>query len=425
VSAGFRIGTAGRPAFRTSTATGGGGGAVQAWRSSAQRPDGGSPSVHGFCAARGVLNERGMTLPREPPTGLSKALGILPLLLAGLAVGSIACGGIDSGSSKAGGSSNDAGSTDDGGAFPSGAYSDCQWLLSGGTFESTSSPATLTLAPICSGSGCASSSLVATFQSGQTTTTFTVRATSDSSATLSGPGQGFPGEWAFCGGGAIQLDGGGVVVADPAPTQATLSLTSAELVVDEGVAFLQLEGPVVDVQGSPGCTPDGPPSGALSALLVCDVSSGNGAGNAQPTTTASRFASGAYDCTSTAASVVGYQGEEDHSTVGGSGTLTLTPNGSRLEAVYSGDANASGTLDFVVTSDSSASPVPGQTLTVGCGAFDPTTSMQVNAPTPGAVTAAALTTDGASLYLTFLSKTSGGACADQTATTVLVCTPHA
>ena len=147
------------------------------------------------------------------------------------------------------------------------------------------------------------------------------------------------------------------------------------------------------------------------------------AGNAQPTTTASRFASGAYDCTSTAASVVGYQGEEDHSTVGGSGTLPLTPNGSRLEAVYSGDANASGTLDFVVTSDSSANPVPGQTITVGCGAIDPTTFMQVNAPTPGEVTAAALTTDGTALSLTFLSKTSGGACTDQTASTVLVCTP--
>ena len=65
-----------------------------------------------------------------------------------------------------------------------------------------------------------------------------------------------------------------------------------------------------------------------------------------------------------------------------------------------------------------------QTITVGCGAFDPTTSMQVNAPTPGEVTAATLTTDGTALYLTFLSKTSGGVCADQTGSTVLVCTPQ-
>jgi len=161
----------------------------------------------------------------------------------------------------------------------------------------------------------------------------------------------------------------------------------------------------------------------LSALLACDVSSGNGIDNAQAATTTSRFVAGAYDCNSTAASVVRYQGEEDHSTIGGSGTLTLTANGSSLEAVYGGDANASGTLDFVVTSDSSANPAPGQTITVGCGAVDPTTFAQVNAPTPGEVTAAALTTDGTALYLTFLSKTSGGACADQTASTVLVCTP--
>ena len=351
------------------------------------------------------------------------ALRFLPLLLVGMPLAAAACGGIDSSSSKKGDSSNDAGTTDDGGAFPLGAYADCQWLLTGGTFESASSPATLTLSPICDASGCASSSMVASFQSGQTTSTFTLSATSDSSATLSGSGQGFSGEWAFCGGGAVQLDGGKVAIADPAPTEATLSLTFAELTVDQGVAFLQMEGPVVDIQGSPGCTPDGPPTGGLSALLVCDVSSGNGVGNAQATTTTSRFVTGAYDCNSTAASVVSYQGEEDHSTIGGSGTLALTANGPSLEAVYSGDANASGTLDFVVTSDSSANPVPGQTITVGCGAIDPTTSMQVNAPTPGEVTAAALTTDGTSLYLTFLSKTSGGACPDQTASTVLVCTP--
>ena len=375
-----------------------------------------------------------MNIPRELASGLSEpcsrseaglaALPFLPVLLVGMALGAAACGGIDSSSSKEGGSSNDGGATDDGGAFPLGAYSDCEWLLTGGTFEPASSPATLTLEPICDASGCASSSIVASFQSGQTTSTVMLRATSDSSATLNGPGQGFAGEWGFCGGGAVERDGGGVAIADPAPAQATLSMTFAELTVDQGVAFLQLEGPVVDIQGSPGCNPDGPPSGGLSALLVCGVSSGNGVGNAQATATTSRFVTGAYDCNSTADSVVSYQGVEDHSTIGGSGTLTLTANGPSLEAVYSGDANASGTLDFIVTSDSSANPVPMQTITVGCGVIDPTTSVQVNAPTAVEVTAAALTTDGTALYLTFLSKTSGGACADQTASTVLVCTPN-
>jgi len=357
-----------------------------------------------------------------------KTLRFLPVapLLVGIAVGATACGGLDSGSPKGGDASNDAGSTDDGGAFSWGAYSDCQWLLTGGTFVSSSSPATLTLAPICDASGCSASSVVASFQSGQTTASVTLSITSDTSAALR-VGQGFPGEWGFCGGGAVQEDGGGIAIADPAPAQATLSLTSAELAIDQGVAFLQLEGPVVDVQGSPGCSPDVPPSSGVTALLVCDVSNGNGVGNPPaPTTTASsRFVTGAYDCTSTAVSVVSYQGVEDHSSVAGSGTLALTANGTRLEAVYSGDPNASGTLDFVATSDSSANPVAGQSITVGCGAFDPTTDQQVVAPTPGAVTAAAMTTDGAAVTLTFLSKTSGGACANQTATTVLVCTPKA
>jgi hypothetical protein len=348
---------------------------------------------------------------------------VLPLLLLGMTLGPAACGGIDSSSSKKGDSSNDAGSTDDGGVFPLGAYSNCEWLLTGGTFEPASSPATLTLEPICDASGCTSSSIVASFQSGQTTSTVMLRTTSDSSATLNGPGQGFAGQWGFCGGGAVELDGGGVAIASPAPAAATLSMTFAELTVDQGVAFLQLEGPVVNIQGSPGCNPDGPPSGGLSALLVCGVSNGNGVGNAQATTTTSRFVTGAYQCNSTADSVVSYEGVDDHSTIGGSGTLTLTANDPSLEAVYSGDANASGTLDFVVTSDSSANPAPMQTITVGCGAIDPTTSMQVNAPTPGEVTAATLTTDGTALYLTFLSTTSGGSCGGQTGSTVLVCTP--
>ena len=362
-----------------------------------------------------------------------KTLRFLPVapLLIGMAVGPTACGGLDSGSPKRGDSSNDAGatneagSTDDGGAFSWGTYSDCQWVLTGGTFESSSSPATLTLAPICDGSGCSASSVVASFRSGQTTATFTLSITSDSSAALSGAGQGFSGQWGYCGGGAVQEDGGGIAIADPAPAQATLSLTSAELAIDQGVAFLQVEGPVVDVQGSPGCTPDVPPSSGVTALLVCDVSNGNGVSHAPAatTTTSSRFVPGAYDCTSSADSVVSYQGVEDHSSVGGSGTLALTANGTRLLAVYSGDSNATGTLDFVATSDSSANPVVGQTLTVGCGAFDPTTDQQVSAPTPGAVTAAAMTTDGTAVTLTFLSKTSGGVCANQTATTVLACTP--
>jgi hypothetical protein len=252
-----------------------------------------------------------------------------------------------------------------------------------------------------------------------------LRATSDSSAALSGPGQGFPGDWGYCGGGAVPLDDGGIAIADPVPTGATLSLTSGELTVDNGVAFLQLDGPVVDVRGPPGCTSDIPPSAALSVLLMCNGSSGNGVSDEPASkTTTSRFVAGDYACTSIADSVVDYEGVKSNSSIGGqSGTLTLTANGSSLEATYGGDANASGTLDFVVTSDSSANPVAGQTMTVGCGAIDPTTYVPVNAPTLAEVTAATLTTDGAALYLTFLSKTSGGACGEQTATTVLVCAP--
>jgi hypothetical protein len=272
---------------------------------------------------------------------------------------------------------------------------------------------------------------VATFKSeGQPTAAFDLRATSDSSASLSASGQGFKGEWGFCGGGAEDLDGGGVAIADPAPTQAALSMSSAELTVDRGVVFVELTGTVVDVQGNAGCAPDGPPSGPASALLVCSASSasdgssnGISAGDAGATATSS-FVTGSYKCTSSVSTVVSYDGNHDDSSeTGGAGTLTLTTDGSGLKAAYNGDTYASGTLRFTITSNRSANPVPGQTIDVACGGIDPTTPMSPNDPTVTHVSAGALTTDGTTLYLTFLGTVPSGTCSGQTSSTVLQCTP--
>jgi hypothetical protein len=342
-----------------------------------------------------------------------RLVAFAPLMVAASAV---ACGQIDVETGPGGGSTTGTRTA------PSGVFSNCQWLLTDGTFEGASAPATLTIAPICSPSGCSASALTATFVSGGTSTSVTLKGTSASSATLSEAGQGFRGDWGFCGGGAVRLDGGGVAVADPAPAAATLSLTSAELSVDQGVAIFQIEGPVIDVDGGPGCPADIPPAAGLSALLVCGTP-GQGGGAPTPTTAPTSFAPGAYACTSTAATVVEYEGTQDHSTIGGSGTLTLAVDGANLHLVYSGDTNASGPLDFVATSDRSANPVPGQSITVGCGAINPTTYGDVSAPSPAAISAGTLTTDGTSLYLTFFGSTSSTAtCPSQTSTTVLVCT---
>ncbi len=302
-------------------------------------------------------------------------------------------------------------------------YSDCTWLLTTGTAESAASSASLTLAPD-------GPSVVATFQSeGQPTATFDLRATSHSSATLTASGQGFAGRWGYCGGGVVVLDSGDVAVGSPAPTQATLSLSSAELTVDQGVVFVQMNGAVVDVQGQPGCAPDGPPTGPTSALLVCEASStgdgGTGAGDAgAPTSATSAFVTGSYDCSSTVFTVVTYDGVQDNVvSSGGAGTLTLNADGSSLNAAYSLGTLTSGTLDFTITSDSSANPVPGQTIEVACGGIDPTTMMSPNDPTVTQVSAGALTTDGTTLYLTFLGRVPSGTCSGQTSSIVLQCTP--
>jgi hypothetical protein len=343
----------------------------------------------------------------------SRALAAASLLLT-TAVGLTACGGrTESRSSNRDDSSNGGGSSNDGSSFPFGVYSDCTWISTGGTFEGAASSASLTLAP-------SGSAVVATYQSeGQPTVTFDLRTTSNASATLTVSGQGFAGEWGFCGGGAV-----GFGQADPESTQATLSMSSAELTVDQGVVFIQMEGPVVNVQGKPGCAPDGPPSAPVSALLACGApsagdGSNRGADAGAPTTETSRFVTGSYDCSST---VYTYNAQ-DSVAAGSAGTLTLTAVGSNLDATYSGDTFASGTLDFTVTSDSSANPVAGQTLDVACGGFDPTTWMSTSNPTVTQVSAGALTTDGTTLYLAFLGTVPSGTCSGQTSSTALQCIP--
>lgn len=319
------------------------------------------------------------------------------------------------------GSSNDGGPSSDRSSFPFGVYSDCTWLLTGGSFESAASSASLTLAPD-------GSSVVATFQSeGQPTATFDLHATSDRSATLSASGQGFQGEWGFCGGSVIEFDSGGGATGSPASTQATLSMTSAELTVDRGVVFVQMDGAIVDVQGQPGCAPDAPLSPPVSALLVCDASGTSDGGNsgddaAEPASASSSFVTGSYNCTSSVSTVVTYEGDEDNSGRQGAGSLMLTVDGSSLKAAYSGDTYASASLDFAVTSDSSANPVPGQTIDVACGGIDPTTLMFSNGPTVTQVSAGSLTTDGTTLYLTILGTVPSGSCSGQTSSTVLQCT---
>jgi hypothetical protein len=291
--------------------------------------------------------------------------------------------------------------------------------LTGGTFENAATSATLTLAP-------SGTSIQATFQSeGQPSAMLNLRETSNLSASLAASNQGFPGEWGYCGGGAVELDGGRYVVADPAPAPATLNLSSAQIAVDEGVAFLQLVGPVIDVQGQNGCAPDQSPSSPLSALLVCDTSSTSGnSGPTGGTVANSAFAPGAYDCTSLVTGTVTYDGKEDGVTDEGmAGVLTLTANGSSLTAAYSDDSAGSGSLQFTLTSDRSANLVPGQTFDVTCLGLDPTTLMSSTDPTVTQASAGALMTDGTTVYLTFLGNVPSGTCAGQTSTMVLQCTP--
>ena len=120
----------------------------------------------------------------------------------------------------------------------------------------------------------------------------------------------------------------------------------------------------------------------ISVLFVRGSLTGSSSPGAGNTGATSSFVPGAYECNSVVSGVVTYEGRQDHVlNEGATGTLTLTANGSSLRAVYSGDTQGSGTLDFTLTSDRSANLVPEQTFDVSRVGLDATTYHESNAPT--------------------------------------------
>ncbi len=297
--------------------------------------------------------------------------------------------------------------------LPSATYSDCTFLDSGGAEYSAASDSTVSVQ--VNGAGA-----VVTFTNGnEPTAVLQMVATSASSAVLAAPGEPFAGQWGFCGGG--ETDSG--AIADPGPADAALSLSSATLTVNQGVLFLSLSGDVTDIDGSAGCALDAR-SGPLTAELVCGTAKAtlDGGAVAAAGYVGMDFTPGVFDCSATTSIVAG--SGQYNSTIGSSGTLTLEGTGPGLAVTYSGDAYASGTLDFELTSYDTAAPVAGQLVSVACGIFGLTTPIDASDPTVTQVTAASLSTDGRTVIVAFLGDVASGGCSPQTSSTVLECVPH-
>ena len=164
-------------------------------------------------------------------------------LLAGLALLGCVLG---CGSAVATPSSGDATVGDS--SIPLGTYAHCTTLA-----QSSGMGGSLTLAQ-------KGSSLVATYAGPDFKGSLDFVATSETSATLSPPGQRLPGSWSWCGGGV--LDGGGI--ADPVPTASTLDIESGAVTYDAETVFLTFVGTVEPPDGEADCS-----KGTQVATIAC------------------------------------------------------------------------------------------------------------------------------------------------------------
>jgi hypothetical protein len=90
----------------------------------------------------------------------------------------------------------------------------------------------------------------------------------------------------------------------------------------------------------------------------------------------------------------------------GSGALTITKTGNLLTASYADDAEVSGTLDFVATTNNAAFPAtPNETMQVECLA-DSIGAAPVSQALP--VSSSTLTLDGSLVVLSFAGIGCGG-----------------
>ena len=327
-------------------------------------------------------------------------------LLAGLGLLTACSTAADPGRNAPDGSSADS-------SFPSAVYSGCTlYANAGGVLIGYLEASALSLTT----SGSSVTARFGTEGDAGPVGTVELVSTSSTSATLGAAGQGFAGIWGSCGGGAVLLDSGTYVVADPLPALADLELTAASAVAVNGVAFLTLTGTVGDVDGGPGCAADTPPTGPTNIMAMCLQSPGSGSIAAVPTTaaTGAGFVPGSYQCYGETERV----SPHDSSGSNNEGQLVLARSGSSglLSATYTADWVAGSSVTFTPTSDTTAVAASSPLASLGCES-DRGTDSALD------VIAAAMTATGSTLFVGVTVDTGSGACPGQTSTTTLACTP--
>jgi hypothetical protein len=185
------------------------------------------------------------------------------------------------------------------------------------------------------------------------TGSFTFEPTTDSSAVLAGTGGVVGGLNGMC------VQGPGAFDDFPA----TLTVASGALTYQAGTTFLSITGTVAGGQNSV-C---GASSAPETLWFACADTTGTAPAPPTPVPVpAPAFPVGTYTCKSGIATFDQVGPTQEYGASGQAGTLTLTQTGARVTASYTADPTISGTLDFTVTTSSSALAEPGQALLTPC-----------------------------------------------------------
>jgi hypothetical protein len=225
------------------------------------------------------------------------------------------------------------------------------------------------------------------------TQTLRFSAETDTSATIHEKGQTIPGFTSLC------VVGPGRQTGSPA----SLTVTAGALSYNAGMVFLNLTG---DLRS------DARACGTLlqsraSFWVGCQNRQGGSVRSvdARPAPSA-RMPAGQYSCSTQVEALYHVNGQNQYATGGATGALTLTEDGAKVTAQYSGDPSLSGTLNMAAMTSTRARAEAGQTLmapcmvTVGDG-LPPRTPERVR------VAAASLTFIDSTLFISFAGAMAG------------------
>jgi hypothetical protein len=197
-----------------------------------------------------------------------------------------------------------------------------------------------------------------------------------------------------------------VCVAGPGKTTgspANLSVTAGALSYNAGMVFLHLTGVLRSEPGTCNTSLESrasfwvacknPQSGSVHAV------NGPDAVHAK-TAPLARFPAGQHSCSTQVETLDNINGVNQYTSGGAKGTLTLTQDGAKVTARYSGDTSLSGTLHLVATTPTAARTEPGQILMAPCrnstGAGLPSQT-----PERVAIAAGSLTFINSTLFMSF------------------------